>query len=515
MEPAVLWGLGAIALMSAGFWDILSWSPRDELSGSVEGMEGWFFSTDGGFPVLTLALAAWMTWRRREALARASAAGASPWMALPIAVPALALSAWSHYLGAPELLVPSLSLTLLTSGALLGGPAGAKALLFPALFALLAWPLPVALVNLVLHPLQMATAAIAETVLDWMAIASVRFGDRVRVGDTIFQVIETCAGLRAMLTMLMSAGVYAELFERPRSRTLLLLGLAPLIGFALNQLRVVTIILNPYGHFSTIHSLQGVAMIVLGVLVIASFDGIADRLRPEREGTEGPGAAPSSALSRFDRRRFVMVAAWLAIFPVISLAMPSWNPPPRPRPPVASLPAHLGPWSIRGEMAPDRVFLGSARFPEFTYRRYERNGREVAVFVAANDRINRFHSLVSPKITLPGTGWKTLREDPVFLGSDHDPATRMLLASEEGSVMSLHWSERIASAGEELLRSTLVLDRGPLRRPGRALVVRLHTPIPDTAEGRSAAEASLRDLAGYVSQWLEEKGILKASGDSP
>ena len=59
------------------------------------------------------------------------------------------------------------------------------------------------------------------------------------------------------------------------------------------------------------------------------------------------------------------------------------------------------------------------------------------------------------------------------------------------------WYEGIDSLPYEWIRSALVLDRGPLQRHGRAIFVRVSTPIP--ADGVHAAEEILSEFLTLIS----------------
>jgi len=50
----------------------------------------------------------------------------------------------------------------------------------------------------------------------------------------------------------------------------------------------------------------------------------------------------------------------------------------------------------------------------------------------------------------------------------------------------------------EVLRSALSLDRGPLRRPGRALVIRVELLLPDDRSSWGDLERGLGDLLRHV-----------------
>ncbi len=69
------------------------------------------------------------------------------------------------------------------------------------------------------------------------------------------------------------------------------------------------------------------------------------------------------------------------------------------------------------------------------------------------------------------------------------------------------WFEGFDSFGVELVRSVLGLDRSPLRRPGRALALRLSTPIGRGPGAEAAAEQRLREFTSLLRRGLQKVGI--------
>ena len=67
-----------------------------------------------------------------------------------------------------------------------------------------------------------------------------------------------------------------------------------------------------------------------------------------------------------------------------------------------------------------------------------------------------------------------------------------------------HWYSGVESTPSEILRALLVLDRGPLRRPGHAFFVRLTTPMD-----RDHPERAEEVLKGFLP--LLRDGLTKVS----
>lgn len=491
LAPLLL--LGGLALFP--FWGLLSYDPS-EGPRSLEGAEAVFFSPTDGNPVLVFAAAAWLLSRRVRLLAATESPGAVSLAALFL-VPASVLCVWANYVAAPELLVPSLSLMLLGGAALWRGGRGVRTVLVPALFLLLAYRPPGILINQIVYPLQLATAAGASWYLDLVGISGQRSGDLIFTGGRVFHVIESCAGLRSIETLLMAAVVYAELLGRPARHALLLVVITPFIGALVNQARVLTIVLNPYSEFAAVHTGQGLTMIVVGVLLIAIVDRLILRLP-----LEGARSLPTPEASRDPLRRvprLFALGALLAALGVVNWVLPLWTPPRDRDPLLSSLPPSLDGWTAEG-LKLDREFLGSVGFSEWVHRRYVKGDREVSLFLGSDDRLEPRASLLSAKAGLPGAGWEPEARRPVRLEPDGLVAEASSVRARNSRALVYHWYTGIEPFAVEALRAVLVLDRGPLRRPGRALVLRATTPL--RSKGEDEAQRTLSEFLPLVREAL-------------
>jgi exosortase len=478
---------------------LISYDPDAELL-IAGGAEGFTFEPAGGSPALIFAVSAWMLWRRRDGL-RASF-GSTPWgpsgLLLPIGS---MLALWAQYVEAIDLLIPSLSLVLIGLAGLLGGLGGARTILLPALFLLFALPIPAVLVNQIIFPLQLATAEITGEVLHWIGMTALVEGDLIFTKEQIFQVIETCSGLRLMTTLAFSAVIYSDLLYRTRLHMLLLVLLSIGIGALVNVGRVLSIVLNPYSEFAAVHSAQGVVMLVLGVLLMAGVDLVLHRFLPFRTGTPprvSGGVAP--------RARLAVAGALLLGLGLAPTILPTWVAPGSDWLSIYYFPKDLGGWQSKS-LRIDEAFLGSVGFSERIFRSYQNGEDSLAVFVGADTRLGRQRSLRSVKTSFPGTGWVV--EERGVLDSPFDDLAieSFVMRSGKKRRIVLHWRQGIDSLRTETLRSVLALDRGPFRRPGRALAVRLEAELRPGLRSRAAAESQLLGFAPLVREaldWLEQ-----------
>ena len=107
-------------------------------------------------------------------------------------------------------------------------------------------------------------------------------------------------------------------------------------------------------------------------------------------------------------------------------------------------------------------------------------------------------SLISDKTAVPGPGYTLLEKTRIRLGADGREVERLHFRRFRHHTLVYHWYLGLDSMPTELLRSALALDRGPLRRPGRSVVVRVSSQMPDSRDHWKAAEQQLADLARLV-----------------
>lgn len=458
---------GVVALALA-FRDLIQLPFRT--APQLEGAEELFFEPGGSSPGLVLLIAAWMFVRRwprfRASLGTGGGAGAGT----ALLGAGGSIAAWAHYVGVPELGIPGLVLALLGGACLAGGAAGARAVRLPILFLLFAMPLPGIALNHVVYPLQIATANCVGAILNAVGVGALVSGDRVISSGTVFQVIESCSGLRGTRILLLSALVYLELFPRPLLHSVVLIALTPVVGFLINLGRALSIVVNPYSDLSTVHTLQGMIMMSLGVLSLAGIDRVLRRVLPRRPTAPRlPARPPAGPPALAGAATFAIAAGLLA---VAVTAVTPWSPEhERPGRALAALPPEMGPW--RAEALPlDRQFLGSVGYSGYVRRRYRNGDDTVDVLLLEERRLDPRRSLISPKLAVPQSGWGIASE----LGDAR--TSRAVIAERVGERRLVELSYLGAdSVGREALFSLLGLDRSYLRRGERLAALQLSTPI--------------------------------------
>jgi len=505
LAPRTLLSVATLIAAALAYHELLGWDPS-ERPRELEGAEEILFEPSSSSPLLIFSVTGWLLFRRRDRLRSLFEAPGRPVAGALVLVPAVTLCLWSHYVSEPSLLVPSLSLAMLGSALWLGGGRGIRAVRMPAVFLLLAMPIPAPLINRVIYPMQLATADITSAIIAVMGMEAISVADRIYTESAIFQVIEACSGVRTIVTLLMAAFLYQELFSNNRLRSITLIASAPLLGLITNEIRVVGIVLSPYSDFAAVHTAQGLAMIVLGVLLLYALDSALATFLPDRfplqprDSRRLPRSGDAKTTSTTPSR----LAALCVVFTGVAVAvftLDPWAPPDRSGRQLSFLPPRLDGW--RSSNLPlDRQFLGSARFSEWVHRRYQRGDDEVELLAGSQRRYDRHAEIFSPKTAIPGSGWETVSLREVALAGGKVAEERFVRDVRGRTRLVWHWRIGAGSDVEELLRGILLLDRSPWGRPGRTFVVRLSTPA-DVGESLELAPDRLRELASIIQPELE------------
>ena len=490
------WILGALALALAAFAyrRLLAFRPTDSI---VVEVEGWFFEPSDTAPLIVVALSLWLLYRRSARLTALTWEGGSWVLSALLYAGSIAVFSWSLLTEASDLQAISLILASLATANLLGGRPALRAIWLPVVFLLFAIPIPSPLRQVIVWKLQNWTAEATGVLLYTLGIPAVVSGDRILLANTVFAVIETCSGLRSVITLLMLAVLMIDLFRRSGLHAALLMIVTPFLAFGTNALRSLGLVLNPASNIATIHSLQGIVMLLASVLVLYGFDGLLERLgvpngsRPRTKRPPGP--------TSLSRARVACVFGLLALLGILSSAVRPWREPlPTVRLPIDVIPRRFDEWRS-ADLETDRLFLGMAAMAGPIDRRYARGAERVDVFVGAGSPRQRLRSFYSPKTALPGSGWI------IESATQAERSGRMVdeLVVRRGSERRLihHWYLGTEGLWGETVREFLALEFSPFARHTRGAVVRISTPI-DGGEAPADAEKPLQAMTALLEEPL-------------
>ena len=251
----------------------------------------WPTDEQGHGPIV-LAVAVWLAWQRRGALARLpDRAALVPGIAL------FALGLVLYAVGRSQSLdtFEVLSLPIVLSALLLltRGWQGLRLMAFPLFFTLFLVPLPSSLVQFVTGPLKSSVSYVAEQILWHLGYPIARSGTIISIGPYQLLVADACAGLNSMFTLEALGLLYLNLMRYTSVlRNVILAVLTVPIAFLANTIRVVTLTLITF-HFGDeagqgfAHGFAGMVLFMAALVLILVADTLIGRLPWFRQPQRG------------------------------------------------------------------------------------------------------------------------------------------------------------------------------------------------------------------------------------
>jgi exosortase len=469
--------------------------------------EEFFFQPNEAAGAPVLLLTAWLFYRRSHYRDVLNGPG-RPLAGGLVLLLAVALYGWGQFTAARDLQLLSVIPLLLGAALALGGMAAVRAFWVPTLFLGFALPVPPVPLSAVIFPIQLVTADFAAEILNAIGVKSLVLGDQIRRPENTFIVIETCSGVRSIVTLTMLTVLLIDLFERRGLHAALLLLLAPIVAFFTNAVRVVTLVLNPHSSVHSIHNLQGIAMLLVGLVGMY----FVDLLLEWALGSEGGGeaaddsqrseAAPGAVASGGSRAQgaagnrgqlaavgalalslLLMVGAGRSISPfAVPVGLGER---------VEALMERVYPESIVSTVPPDYQFRGSLRYLDHAHKILSFEGEPVELFLGIASEQVRQSTVLSKRSAWPASGWIAIEERFVELPGVDVPVRRILF--ERGGRRMLTYSFDLRSKGlwTEWLRQAAALDRSPWHRPEHMLSLRIAARVRRGGDDRIAEAESL------------------------
>ena len=270
-KPSVIGAVGALGLLAVLFWRnlrhfVLVWSTDENYS--------------HGFlvPFISLYFANEVA-RRGPVVVRSGQVIGSAMIALAVAIKMATI------------LVPfpvasdyGLLLALAGTCALLAGIEALRRFWFAFVFLGFMVPLPVALYSLIAGPLQLMVSQVASSMLNVLGIPALCEGTMITLaGDNQLFVAEACSGMRQLTGFLALTTAWAYLSARPLWNRALLVASSIPIAMTANVVRVtltgvITYGFDPKYASGAFHTVEGLAMMALGLLMLATFSWILDQM---------------------------------------------------------------------------------------------------------------------------------------------------------------------------------------------------------------------------------------------
>ena len=176
-----------------------------------------------------------------------------------------------------------LLLALAGTCAALAGSGALRRYWFAFFFLVFLVPLPVALYTMIANPLQLLVSQVATSMLNLIGIPSLCDGNMITLagGNQLF-VAEACSGMRQLTGFLALTTAWAYVTDRPTWNRVLLVGSSIPIAMTANVVRVtitgvITYGFDPKYASGAFHTVEGLAMMGLGLLMLATFSWVLDQ----------------------------------------------------------------------------------------------------------------------------------------------------------------------------------------------------------------------------------------------
>ena len=270
-RPLVVAAVGALGLLGVVFWRniehfYLIWSTDENYS--------------HGFlvPLISLYFANEAT--RRGPIATRS----GPWLGLALIALALAIKLATIVVPFPAAGDYGLLIALAGTCAALAGTGALRRHWFAFAFLVFMVPLPVALYTLIANPLQLLVSQVATSMLNLAGIPSLCEGNMITLagGKQLF-VAEACSGMRQLTGFLALTTAWAYVTDRPTWVRALLVASSIPIAMTANVVRVtltgvITYEFDPKYASGAFHTIEGLAMMGLGLMMLATFSWSLDQV---------------------------------------------------------------------------------------------------------------------------------------------------------------------------------------------------------------------------------------------
>ncbi|MCR9095261.1 MAG: exosortase/archaeosortase family protein [bacterium] len=505
--------LGLLALLGL---DLLTDAPVTAAYEHADQTESFLYDVSGGARIFGLAAAALLVWQGRAALVRLGdvSAGERARWAIPLLLAALFVRGWAAHTSSVPLQFPALAFALLGGAACLTGRLGVRGMAPAACLLVVAMPLPTAIVNAVMHGLQGVTAESVSVLLGWIGEPHLLAGEQIHARAHIFYVIEGCAGLRAQQILLSSTLLYCGLLFRSRTQLAVLLMATPFVAFAVNQLRILTIVLSPQADLSADHDAQGIAMLVLGIVCIALVDAGVQRVEEARDSSSGTSTRvareQAASTASLGPPVLVSITAAAALYAALGAFVPAWEAPEAETPRLRDFPKRLEDWRAARALGFDREFFGSVQPSSRLHRRYRDGDREFEVLILEDDHRASGQGILSPKTITARPGYDIRSLGQTVLSATGRTVDRYELTGIRDAFQTLHWRVGARSLAEEVGRSAFALDQSVLHRAERTFSVRVAVKVGAEVLGPERAAQRVVEVAEGVERAMVQQGLVRS-----
>ena len=471
-------------------------------------------------------IAAWLLWRRREALT--ASIGQPSWTGPAV----ISLALVMHIVGelSAIFILSQVAFVVALIGLVLsvGGYSLLRAAFVPIVFLLFAIPMPYFIDTILSFKLQLISSELGTLFIRMFQIPVYLDGNIIDMGDYKLQVAEACSGLRYLYPLLSLSFLAAYLFKAPTwQRALVFFSSVP-ITIVMNGVRigVVGVTVDHWGIQAAdgmLHFFEGwVIFIACGIVLVLEIYCLAlISGRPFVQVFGFPSVSAKATPKPGARSAFVPVTS-LFLLCVAGLMVTFITGrteiiPDRLR--FIAFPERIGPWQGRTSALDPGIERGLG-FDDYILSDYERSdGDPVNLYVAYYASQRKGESPHSPIVCIPGGGWAITKFDRT---SYDDEGTRLLVNRviiEKDSIKQLvyYWfDERGRNITNEFLAKWYLFADSIVMNRTDAALIRITTQVhagESEANADERVRAFIRDAAPTLSEYLPPKTISQAKSN--
>ena len=394
----------------------------------------------------------------------------------------------------------SLILTIYGLILVFGGIPYFRILFWPLLLLVFAIPLPYFIDASLSYRLQLLSSELGVWVIRLFHIPVYLEGNVIDLGSYKLQVVDACSGLRYLYPLMGLGYIAAYLFSAPFwQRVLVFLSTIP-ITIIMNSLRIgmIGVLVDKSGTGAAdgfLHQFEGwvvfMASAALLLLEIYALSRTHDPRRPFREVLGIPEYLPPSrgghgqAQEKFNANPMRMGVLLLvgATFFTLMIGARHENTPSRLT--LSQFPENIGEWLSQPQIIPPNI-LDTLQLSDYLNANFkDPAGTTLNLYIAYYDTQRKGVSPHSPRVCIPGGGWKinTLTQAKILVTDDKIlPVNRVVIEKDGQKELVYYWFQQRGRsiANEYLMKLYLLYDSIFKNRTDGALV-RVTVPIkPDS-----------------------------------
>ena len=477
----------------------------------------WNAQPEYSYGILIPVLSAFLIWRERAQLRGLPFTGS--WYGLALIVLGLALRLIGQLSTMPAVVHYALLLVLYGLVLALTGPVVFRRLLMPLFILVFMVPLPPVLSGNLSLQLQLLSSQLGVWVIRLAGISVFLEGNVIDLGTYQLQVAEACSGLRYLFPLMTLAFMIAYVFRGPMwKRALVFLSSIP-VTVLMNSLRIGVIGIT-VDHWGTrmaeglLHEFEGWGVFMISTVVVLLIAVGLTRIgrSPAPAPAAGqksptPAIAVASAGAPFQTlpRSFVAAAVLVVLGVAVEFMLPERQEIAPARTEFVEFPEHLAGWQGTRDTL-EKVYLDALQLNDYLLMNYrDGEGQPINLYVAYYQSQRNGMSVHSPRLCLPGGGWKISKFErydiPAAKGQSSWPVNRVIIEQGGQKQLVYYWfrerDRRLTN--EYAVRWYLFWDALTRNRTDGALV-RLTVPF-----ARESSEAELNSRLTRFAQLSESE----------